>query len=114
MKKLAPDIRLAALDEDEKLGDFVAVARSAWCKLVESIGKVAQHVGIGVLLNQQRRGGVRHEQREQAGGDSGFRNEAPCLFSHIGEAGPARRDVELAAFLFHVRSRAALLRRSET
>jgi len=29
LKKLAPDIRLAALDEDEKLGDFVTVARSA-------------------------------------------------------------------------------------
>ena len=29
MKKLAPDVRLAALDEDEKLGDFATVARSA-------------------------------------------------------------------------------------
>jgi glycerophosphoryl diester phosphodiesterase len=34
MKKLAPDIRLAALDEDEKLGDFVTVARSAEAKII--------------------------------------------------------------------------------
>jgi len=34
MKKLAPEIRLAALDEDEKLGDFVAVARSAGAGII--------------------------------------------------------------------------------
>jgi glycerophosphoryl diester phosphodiesterase len=34
MKKLAPDIRLAALDEDEKLGDFVTVARSAGAQTI--------------------------------------------------------------------------------
>jgi glycerophosphoryl diester phosphodiesterase len=34
MKALAPDIRLAALDEDEKLGDFVTVARSAGTKII--------------------------------------------------------------------------------
>jgi len=34
MKKLAPDIRLAALDEDEKLGDFVTVARSAGARII--------------------------------------------------------------------------------
>src|SRR6476646_7994670 len=34
MKKLAPDIRLAALDEDEKLGDFVTVARSAGAGII--------------------------------------------------------------------------------
>jgi glycerophosphoryl diester phosphodiesterase len=34
MKKLAPDIRLAALDEDEKLGDFVSVARSAGAQII--------------------------------------------------------------------------------
>jgi glycerophosphoryl diester phosphodiesterase len=34
MKALAPDIRLAALDEDEKLGDFVAVARSVGVKII--------------------------------------------------------------------------------
>lgn len=34
MKKLAPDIRLAALDEDEKLGDFVTVARSAGAQII--------------------------------------------------------------------------------
>jgi len=34
MKKLAPDVRLAALDEDEKLGDFVTVARSAGAQTI--------------------------------------------------------------------------------
>jgi len=34
MKALAPDIRLAALDEDEKLGDFVTVARSAGARTI--------------------------------------------------------------------------------
>ncbi len=34
MKKLAPDIRLAALDEDEKLGDFVTVARRAGAGII--------------------------------------------------------------------------------
>jgi glycerophosphoryl diester phosphodiesterase len=34
MKKLAPDIRLAALDEDEKLGDFVTVAHSAGAGII--------------------------------------------------------------------------------
>jgi len=34
MKKLAPDIRLAALDEDEKLGDFVTVARNAGARII--------------------------------------------------------------------------------
>jgi glycerophosphoryl diester phosphodiesterase len=34
MNKLAPDIRLAALDEDEKLGDFVSVARSAGARII--------------------------------------------------------------------------------
>jgi len=34
MKTLAPDVRLAALDEDEKLGDFVTVARSAGAKII--------------------------------------------------------------------------------
>jgi glycerophosphoryl diester phosphodiesterase len=34
MKKLAPDIRLAALDEDQKLGDFVTVARSAGAQII--------------------------------------------------------------------------------
>ena len=34
MKRLAPEIRLAALDEDEKLGDFVAVARSAGAQII--------------------------------------------------------------------------------
>jgi glycerophosphoryl diester phosphodiesterase len=34
MKALAPDIRLAALDEDENLGDFVTVARSAGAKII--------------------------------------------------------------------------------
>jgi glycerophosphoryl diester phosphodiesterase len=34
MKKLAPDIRLAALDEDSKLGDFVPVARSAGAQII--------------------------------------------------------------------------------
>ena len=34
LKKLAPDIRLAALDEDEKLGDFVTVARSAGAGII--------------------------------------------------------------------------------
>lgn len=34
MKKLAPEIRLAALDEDERLGDFVAVARSAGAGII--------------------------------------------------------------------------------
>jgi glycerophosphoryl diester phosphodiesterase len=34
MKKLAPDIRLAALDEDEKLENFVAVARGAGAQII--------------------------------------------------------------------------------
>ena len=34
MKKLAPDVRLAALDEDEKLGDFVSVAHSAGAQII--------------------------------------------------------------------------------
>ena len=34
MKKLAPDVRLAALDEDEKLGDFVKVAHSAGAQII--------------------------------------------------------------------------------
>lgn len=34
MKTLAPDIRLAALDEDEKLGDFVTVARGAGAGII--------------------------------------------------------------------------------
>jgi glycerophosphoryl diester phosphodiesterase len=34
MKKLAPEIRLAALDEQEKLGDFVTVARSAEAQII--------------------------------------------------------------------------------
>lgn len=34
MKKLGPDVRLAALDEDEKLGDFVTVARSAGAQTI--------------------------------------------------------------------------------
>jgi glycerophosphoryl diester phosphodiesterase len=34
MKKIAPDIRLAALDEDEKLGDFVTVAHSAGAGII--------------------------------------------------------------------------------
>jgi glycerophosphoryl diester phosphodiesterase len=34
MKQIAPDIRLAALYEDEKLGDFVTVARSAGTRII--------------------------------------------------------------------------------
>jgi len=34
MRKLAHEIRLAALDEDEKLGDFVKVARSASARII--------------------------------------------------------------------------------
>ena len=34
MKSLAPDIRLSALVEDEKLGDFVSVARSARAQII--------------------------------------------------------------------------------
>jgi glycerophosphoryl diester phosphodiesterase len=34
MKKLAPEIRLAALDEEEKLGDFVTVARSTEAQII--------------------------------------------------------------------------------
>jgi glycerophosphoryl diester phosphodiesterase len=34
MKNLAHEIRLAALDEDEKLGDFVKVARSAGARII--------------------------------------------------------------------------------
>lgn len=34
MKRLAPEVRLAALDEDEKLGDFVTVARSAGAQII--------------------------------------------------------------------------------
>ncbi len=34
LKKLAPDIRVAALDEDETLGDFVRVARSAGARII--------------------------------------------------------------------------------
>jgi len=34
MKKLAPEIRLAALDESEKLGDFVSVARGAGAQII--------------------------------------------------------------------------------
>lgn len=34
MKKIAPEIRLAALDEDAKLGDFVSVAHSAGAQII--------------------------------------------------------------------------------
>ena len=34
MRRLAPDIRIAALDEDENLGDFVSVARSAGAQII--------------------------------------------------------------------------------
>ena len=40
MKKLAPDVRLAALDEDEKLGDFVTVARSAGAQIIAPEAKM--------------------------------------------------------------------------
>src|ERR1700757_5256553 len=34
---------------------------------LEKIGEVADHVGIGVFLNGERRGGVLHENRQQTG-----------------------------------------------
>jgi len=34
IRKLAPDIRIAALDQDDKLGDFVSVARSAGAQII--------------------------------------------------------------------------------
>jgi glycerophosphoryl diester phosphodiesterase len=34
MRKLGPDIRIAALDEDASLGDFVTVARSAEAQMI--------------------------------------------------------------------------------
>jgi len=34
LKAAAPDLRIAALDEDEKLGDFVTVARSAGAEII--------------------------------------------------------------------------------
>jgi glycerophosphoryl diester phosphodiesterase len=57
MKKLAPDIRLAALDEDPKLGDFVSVARSAGAQIISpdqtlvtpSQVLAAHHAGLQVI-----------------------------------------------------------------
>src|ERR1700693_2545770 len=65
----------------------VTVISIAWCETIEGIHKIAQHVRVGVLLDQQRGGGVRDEKRQQPRVDVGRQNETAYLFGQIGETG---------------------------
>ena len=58
--------------------------------------EIVDHVGIGVLLNGERGGGVLDEHRQQARFDGIFRQPAGNLVGELVQTFAARRDLERA------------------
>ncbi len=50
-------------------GGVPVMARVLRHKALEEIVEIGDHVGVGILLNHQRRGGVLEEDGQQAGAD---------------------------------------------
>ena len=68
--------------------DVVPVGMLARRQPIERIGQVAQHIGIGILLNGQRGRGVPDEQRQQAVCGPDSPEPLGDVLGDVAEAGP--------------------------
>jgi hypothetical protein len=70
----------------------------------KEIGQIGHHIGIGVLLNDQRRGSVLAKDGQQSGLRLLVPQPAVDLTSEIVQSFAVRRDEQLMSELLHSRS----------